>query len=321
MSFGNTITLSNGTKLPQVGFGSGWSAKDMTEVAVESAIRNGYRFLDLASIYGNQTEVGAALKKVIPSVVKREELFVSSKLWNTSHHPDEVEKALDETLSQLGIEYLDLYLIHWPIAFISAQGHHSYQNVGIDTTVTLVDTWKAMINLPKSKVRAIGVSNFTMEHIQAIIDETGVTPIVNEIEAHPLLPQDDLVAFSKEKEIHLIAYGCMGNNLLGKPKLLENPAVQAIANKLGATTAQVLLAWCVHRGYSVIPGSVQEDRIISNFKQIALSQEDYEEISSIGHNNRTRLFIPCMFSSSSKWDINVFDDPEEKTATFKVNIK
>jgi len=320
MSFGNTITLSNGTKLPQVGFGSAWSAKDKIEVAVESAIRHGYRFLDLASIYGNQTEVGAALKKVIPSVVKREELFISSKLWNASHHPDEVEKALDETLSQLGIEYLDLYLIHWPVAFID-QGRPSYENVGIDNTVTLVDTWKAMINLPKSKVRAIGVSNFTMEHIQGIIDETGVTPIVNEIEAHPLLPQDDLVAFSKEKEIYLIAYGCMGTNPFGKPKLLENPTVQAIANKLGATTAQVLLAWCVHRGYSVIPGSVQEHRIISNFKQIALSQEDYEEISSIGHNNRTRQFIPCTFPSDSKWDINVFDEPEEMMATFKVNIK
>lgn len=205
MSFRSILTLANGTKLPQIGLGTWLSKPNEVEFAVESAVRNGYRHLDLAIVYQNQDEVGAALKKVIPSVVTREELFITSKLWNTSHRPEEVEKELDETLSQLGIEYLDLYLIHFPVAFTPGRGlfplHPLYKNqTEIDTKPTLVDTWRAMINLLKSKVRAVGVSNFRVEDIQAIIDATGVTLIANQIEAHPLLPQDDLVAYAREKK-------------------------------------------------------------------------------------------------------------------------
>jgi L-glyceraldehyde reductase len=149
---------------------------------VEIAVRNNYRHLDLAMVYQNQDEVGAALKKVIPSVVKREELFITSKLWNSAHRPEEVEKELDETLKQLGIDYVDMYLIHWPIAFTPGRGlfppHPTVpKEVEIDNSVTLVDTWKAMIALPKSKAKAIGVSNFSVEQLKGIIAATGVVPV------------------------------------------------------------------------------------------------------------------------------------------------
>ncbi|KAG6871872.1 hypothetical protein C0995_015545 [Termitomyces sp. Mi166 len=324
MSFGKQITISNGAQLPQIGLGTWLSAPKEVEKAVEIAVRNGYRHLDLAMIYENQDEVGAALKKVIPSVVKREDLFITSKLWNSAHQPDQVEKELDETLKQLGIEYLDLYLIHWPVAFPPGNGlnpPHSTKNgeLAIDTQTTLVNTWKAMIALPKSKVRAIGVSNFTIEQLEGIINATGVVPVANQVEAHPLLPQDELVAYCKEKNIHITAYSPLGNNLIGKPKLTEHPVVLEVAKKLNATPAQVLVAWGAYRGYSVIPKSVQEERIISNFKQVELSKEDYEKISSIGHNNYTRYNIP--FTYKPKWDVNIFDEPIEKQAAFRASSK
>ncbi|RXW24957.1 hypothetical protein EST38_g865 [Candolleomyces aberdarensis] len=324
MSLGKILTLSNDNTLPQIGLGTWLSKPHEVENAVEIAVRHGYRHLDLARVYQNQDEVGRALKKVIPSVVKREELFITSKLWNNSHQPAEVEKALDETLEQLGLEYLDLYLVHWAVAFPPGKGlfppHPTKEGeVELDTETSLVDTWKAVIKLPKSKVRAVGVSNFTIAQIEALIAATGVVPIVNQVEAHPLLPQDDLVAYSKEKGIHITAYSPLGNNLVGKPKLTEHKVVQEVADKLGATTAQVLVAWGAYRGYSVIPKSVQESRIHSNFKQVELSKEDYEKITAIGKENRTRFNIPITYNP--KWDINLFDEEEEKVAGHKPKVQ
>ncbi|KDR75585.1 hypothetical protein GALMADRAFT_248072 [Galerina marginata CBS 339.88] len=325
MSFGKTITLSDGSKIPQVGLGTWMSKPKEVENAVEIAVKNGYRHLDLAMVYRNQDEVGAALKKLIPTVVKREELFITSKLWNSAHQPQEVEKELDETLAQLGIDYVDLYLIHWPIAFAPGRGlfppHPTLEGqVEIDNVTTLVDTWKAMIKLPKSKVKTIGVSNFRVEDLEGIIKATGVVPVVNQIEAHPLLPQDDLVAYCKEKNIHITAYSPLGNNVVGRPKLTDHAVVIEIAKKLNATPAQVLVAWGAHRGYSVIPKSVQEDRIVSNFKQVELSQADYEKVTAIVEGNRTRFNIP-LTTNKPVWDINLFDEPEEKSATYGINIQ
>ncbi|KAF8499353.1 Aldo/keto reductase [Gautieria morchelliformis] len=323
MSFGKFVTLATGARLPQFGLGTWKSKPHEVENAVEIAVRNGYRHLDLARIYGNQNEVGAALKKVIPSVVKREDLFITSKLWNSSHQPSEVTKELELTLEQLGVDYLDLYLMHWPVAFAPGKGLFppgppNSNQVELDLQVSLVDTWTAMLGLPKSKVRAVGVSNFSIEHLKGIIAATGVVPTVNQIEAHPLLPQDELVAYCKEQNIHITAYSPLGNNHIGMPLLTENPVVKEVAKKLSATEAQVLVAWGAYRGYSVIPKSVNEDRIKSNFQQVELSKEDYEKISAVKGAKETRLNIP--YRDTPSWDISIFNGLEDAKATNQVKI-
>ncbi|KAG8220457.1 NADP-dependent oxidoreductase domain-containing protein [Butyriboletus roseoflavus] len=313
MSLGKVLPLNTGANIPQIGLGTWLSKPNEVENAVEIAVRNGYRHLDLARIYQNQDEVGRALKKVIPSVVSREELFITSKLWNSSHQPHLVEAALDETLEQLGLDYLDLYLVHWPVAFAPGKGlspvNQSTGEVELDTKTSLVDTWRAMIKLRETgKVKAIGVSNFTVAQLQGIIDATGVVPAANQIEAHPLLPQDDLVAYCAEKQIHLTAYSPLGNNLVGVPMLTEHPVVQSVAKSLGATPAQVVIAWGAYRGYSVIPKSVQEGRIISNFKQV-----EVEQGRVVNRYNTPVTYDP-------KWNINIFDEVVEKSAAITVKI-
>ncbi|CAK5281920.1 unnamed protein product [Mycena citricolor] len=322
MSFGKILTLSSGTPIPQLGFGT-WQAKP-GEVgnAVEVAVKNGYRHLDLAMIYENQQEIGETFKKIFPSVVKREEVFITSKCWNSAHQPAEVEKELDETLKQLGIEYLDLYLIHWPVAFQPGNGLYPPHptipgEVALDTETSLVDTWKAMIALPKSKVRNVGVSNFTIEHIEAIIEATGVVPVANQIEGHPLLPQDELVAYCNSKNIHITAYSSLGNNSIGAPLLTENPVIVEVATSMGVSPAQVLLAWGIQRGYSVIPKSVTASRVIANFQQVKLSDADFAKLNELG-KKPVRYNIP--FRYTPKWDISLWGEEAEKTATYKVKI-
>ncbi|KAG6382068.1 NADP-dependent oxidoreductase domain-containing protein [Boletus reticuloceps] len=323
MSSGKALPLNTGKIIPQIGLGTWLSKPNEVENAVEIAVRNGYRHLDLARIYQNQDEVGRALKKVIPSVVSREELFITSKLWNSCHQPQLVEAALDETLQQLGLTYLDLYLIHWPVAFKPGKTllpvNEAAGELELDTETSLVDTWKAMMKLRETgKVKAIGVSNFTISQLQGIIDATGVVPAANQVEAHPLLPQDDLVAYCAAKSIHLTAYSPLGNNLVGVPMLTEHPVVQTVAKSLDATPAQVLIAWGVYRGYSVIPKSVHEGRIISNFKQVELSKEDYEKVTAIGHGNSRRYNTPVTYKP--KWNIKIFDEDVEKRAVATVKI-
>ncbi|KAJ7198483.1 NADP-dependent oxidoreductase domain-containing protein, partial [Mycena pura] len=324
MSFRKTITLSSGATIPQLGFGTWQSKPAEVGAAVEVAVRNGYRHLDFAMVYENQDEVGAALRNVVPSVVKREDLFITSKCWNAAHQPAQVEKELDETLKQLGVGYLDLYLIHWPVAFVPSSDLYPPHptkagEVALDLQTSLVDTWKAMLALPKSKVvRHVGVSNFTVEYIEAIIKATGVVPVANQIEAHPLLQQDDLVAFCKDKNIHITAYSPLGNNSIGAPLLTEEPVVRDIAQKLGATPAQVLIAYGAYRGYSVIPKSVREERIASNFQQVELGKDDYERVCALGRERPVRYNIPYRYKP--KWDISLFDDAAEAGATYKVKV-
>ncbi|KAF8491760.1 Aldo/keto reductase [Gautieria morchelliformis] len=308
MSLDKYVTLSTGAKMPQFGLGTWESKPNEVEHAnqVEFAVRNGYRHLDLARRYMNQNEVGVALQNLIPAVVKREDIFITAKLWNSSHRPSEVPKELDITLEELGVDYIDLYLIHWPVAF--TPGNELFPRDPQDNTKADLDF----------QVRAVGVSNFTIEHLKGIITATGVVPAVNQIEAHPLLPQDELVSFCKEHNIHVTGFSPLGHNYYGMPLLTENSVAKEVAQKLGATGAQVLIAWGAYRGLSVIPKSVNEEHILSNFQQVELSKDDFDKISAVKGAKTTRFLIPILDSPS--WDLNVFDEMEEAKATHQVKI-
>lgn len=324
MSLQKTITFNDGNKMPQIGLGTWLSKPGEVENAVVEAVKAGYRHLDLAKIYQNQHEVGAALKKLVPSVVKREDLFITSKLWNTEHQPDRVEAALDDTLKELGVDYLDLYLIHWPVAFDPSSGELLPKEDGkakLDLKTTEVETWKAMVALKKTgKVKSVGVSNFSPEAIEKITQASGVAPAVNQIEAHPLLPQDDVVEWHKKNNVHITAYSPLGNNLTGQKRLTEFPQVIEIAERRKADPAQVLIAWGVHRGYSVIPKSVTPSRIASNFDQIDLSDDEYKAVCRIMNDNGGHVRYNTPITYDPPWDINVFNEEVEKKATHQLVI-
>ncbi|WP_028663813.1 aldo/keto reductase [Runella zeae] len=283
----------NGDQMPLLGLGTWKSSKGEVYKAVKTAIELGYRHFDCAMLYGNEKEIGEALHDSIrEGVVKREDLWITSKLWNNSHEQKYILPAIQTTLHDLQLDYLDLYLIHWPVAL---KHEVSFPQVGADMVslaeVPLSETWQGMIDLKeKGLAKHIGVSNFSIKKIEEIAGATGLYPEVNQLELHPFLQQWPLVEFCKTKRIHMTGYCPLGsadrpaNRIVeGEPKLFENQTLQQLALAKGCTTAQLMLAWAVNRQTSVIPKSVNAQRLQENLAaaDIDLTEEEMAKIKQL----------------------------------------
>lgn len=264
----STTILHNGVKMPWFGLGV-FKVEEGTEVvhAVKTAIKHGYRSIDTAAIYGNEEGVGQGIREgLAASSLSREDLFVTSKVWNADQGYETTLAAFETSLEKLGLDYLDLYLIHWPVA-----GKYK-------------ETWRALETLYKAgRIRAIGVSNFQIHHLQDLMKEAEIKPMVNQVEYHPRLTQVELQMFCREQEIQFEAW-----SPLMQGQLLEDPELQEIASKYGKSIAQVILRWDLQHGVVTIPKSIKEHRIIENAAifDFELTAEDMSRIDALNENHR-----------------------------------
>ena len=305
--------------MPIFGLGTWKSEKGEVYKAVREAIKSGYRHIDCAPIYMNEDEIGKALKDAFSEGdVKREDLWITSKLWCNSHGDEYVEPALKKTLSDLQLDYLDLYLIHWPIAF----KHDVLLPEKGDEFICLSDvplsiTWKAMENcVSKGLTRHIGVSNFSVKKIRDLIANSTIKPEMNQIEIHPFLQQNEMLEFCKEENIHLTAYSPLGSKDRDEflkndkePSLLDHPIILEIAMLHQCSPAQVLIAWSIARNIAVIPKSTNSNRIQQNFEAqtIDLTASDLHQISKLNSHFRyiSGTFFPfddTTYSIDNLWD-------------------
>jgi len=299
--------------MPILGIGtfSGFEAEKpmTTSEAVTFALKIGYRHIDCAYAHNNETEIGIAIKTAIHDMgMKRQDMFVASKLWNEFHKPEDVEPALRQSLTNLGLEYLDLFLMHWPFAF---ERQHKKTDIihpvdfskkfVYDTQTHFTETWSAMETLVrKGLVKSIGVSNFNQDQLQMLINNCKVKPTVNQIECHPYLNQHRLMAFCKSNNIRITAYSPLGcKDRLWKSQkddqpLLEHPALLRMSRHYEKSIAQILLRWQIQRGIAIVPRMRTPDHISENFLlwDWNLSENDMQEIQALNQDNR--LYLPLI---------------------------
>ena len=284
------MPLNNGSgQMPALGFGTLIPDAAVTITATRDALEAGFRHIDCAERYRNEREVGEALQAGLAAGgIAREDIFVTTKLWNTNHRPERVEPAFEASLDRLRLEYLDLYLIHTPFAFQPGDEQEPRDqdgNVIYDKDVTLLDTWRAMESLvDHGKCRAIGLSDITLDRVLPIYESARIKPAVIEVESHPYLPETELLEFCQEKGIIFLAFAPLGHGM--KPGLLEDPAVLAVAARIGKTPAQVLLAWAVQRGTALLTTPRTAARARENFNISALPEEAIDEINRIQTRQR-----------------------------------
>ncbi|CCF54161.1 hypothetical protein NDA11_001703 [Ustilago hordei] len=273
-----TFKLNTGAEIPVVGLGTWQSAPGEVAKAVESAIKSGYRHIDAAWIYGNENEVGQGIRA---SGVPRSELFITTKVWCTYHR--QPEACLDESLEKLGLDYVDLLLVHWPVPLIKRGDEKIPLNEdgsrAIDPEWTPEQTWELMEKLPATgKTKAIGVSNWSVPYLEKLLANAKIVPAANQVELHPFLPQHDLVKFCQSKGILMQAYSPLGSS--GGP-VLQDELVQSIAKAHGADPAQVVISWAAQRGVVALPKSVTASRIETNGKLITLSDDEMLKLNEL----------------------------------------
>jgi alcohol dehydrogenase (NADP+) len=275
--------------MPALGFGTLIPDPAVTLTATREALGAGFRHFDCAERYRNEREVGEALRAGLASAeIAREDIFVTTKLWNTNHRPERVQSACEASLLRLGLDYLDLYLIHTPYAFKPGDDQDPRDQNGqviYDEGLTLLDTWRAMEDLvDHGRCRAIGLSDVGLDALLVVYEAARIKPAVVQVESHPYLPETELLEFCKHNGVALLAFAPLGHGM--RPGPLEDPVISAIAARVGKTTAQVLLAWAVQRGTALVTTSKNAARARENFDISALPEDAFDEINCIQTRQR-----------------------------------
>ena len=289
------IPLNHGTgHMPALGFGTLIPDPAETMTATRDALEAGFRHFDCADRYRNEREVGQALQAGLAAGgIAREDIFVTTKLWNTNHRPERVEPAFEASLDRLALNYLDLYLIHTPFAFRPGDEQDPRDQNGkviYDDGVTLLDTWRALETLvDHGKCRAIGLSDITLDRLKPIYEAARIKPAVVQVESHPYLPETELLEFCKRRGIVLLAFAPVGHGM--KPGVLEDPVISAIAARVGKTPGQVLLAWAVQRGTALLTTPKNAARARENFDITSLPQDAFDEINRIQIRQRLNTVV------------------------------
>ncbi|SRX55806.1 aldo/keto reductase [Aequorivita sp. CIP111184] len=313
-----TLKFSNGDTMHAIGLGTWKSTGGDVKQAVKDALQAGYRHIDTAAAYGNEDVIGEALAEVFAEgEIFREDVFITSKLWNDSHAEGQVIPALEESLKKLKLDYLDLYLIHWPVAFRNGvDSPKKPEDYLTPEEAPIIETWKQMEKAKNDGLtRHIGVSNFSEKKLKDLISKATIKPEMNQVELHPLLQQDSLLAYCKSENINVTAYSPLGSGdrsdsmkAEDEPNMMDIETLKEIARDRSAIVPQILIAWHNHRGCAAIPKSTTKDHIIANFKSadVSLTDSDMKKIAKL--DRHFRYITGKFFEEPSKGYENIYDE-------------